>query len=193
MKNVPDDTFCPKDASEWRDWLEKNHQLTNAVWLIFIKKSAPNPNLSWSEAVDEALCFGWIDGVKYPIDDVQYKQRYSPRREGSNWSKINKDKVARLIKEDRMTESGLVVIEKAKRDKSWSILDAIEALIIPEELEKAFAVNVKAREFYNSQSKSIKKGMLYWVTSAKRPETKEKRIKAIIDAAEKGERPKNFQ
>ena len=193
MKNEPTESYCPKDASEWRNWLQKHHASSTSVWLIFIKVSAPNTNLTWSEAVDEALCFGWIDGVKYPIDDQQYKQRFSPRREGSNWSKINKDKVDRLIKENRMTESGLAVIEKAKLDGSWNILDAVESLIIPEELEKVFSENPEARTFYEAQSKSIKKGMLYWVTSAKRPETKEKRIRAIIDSANEGKRPKHFQ
>ena len=185
--------YCPNDREDWRKWLELNHKHKDAVWLIFYKKKSPNHNLSWSESVDEALCFGWIDSTKRAIDEEKYKQYFSKRNAKSNWSKINKDKVNTLIDQGRMTDEGYKSIEIAKENGSWTMLDEVEALIIPEDLQRELDANKGAMEFYDSLSKSVKKGLLYWVISAKRKETRQKRILEIAENASRNLRPKQFR
>ena len=171
MKDVED--YYPDDKNDWRKWLELNHNKKEAIWLIFYKKKFPNYNLSWSESVDEALCFGWIDSVKRTIDSEKYKQYFSKRKAKSNWSKINKDKVKILIEQGLMDEEGFKSIEIAKENGSWTILDEVEALVIPEDLKEEFAKYKGSMEYYDSLSKSVKKILLHWVVSAKRDKTKE--------------------
>ena len=191
MSEVGD--YCPKDKSDWREWLTINHAKKEGVWLIFNKKNSSHYNLSWSESVDVALCFGWIDSTKRPIDDKRYKQYFTKRKAKSNWSKINKDKVKNLIEQNLMEEAGLHSIEIAKENGSWSFLDEVEALVIPKDLEDAFAEQQGTIDFYNSLSKSVKKGILYWVISAKRPETRHKRIMEVVDNASRGSIPKQIR
>lgn len=185
--------FCPKDQSEWRNWLEKNHQQEKAVWLVIHKKSSPNPNLTWSQAVDEALCFGWIDSVKHSLDANSYKQYFGVRKAKSTWSKINKEKVATLIRTKKMTNTGLKAIEIAKKNGSWTILDSVEKLEIPEDLKSAFNAAEGAEAFYAELSNSIKKSLLYWVISAKREDTRSKRIHEIVSCARAQKLPSNFR
>lgn len=180
MKDADD--YCPQNKKDWRKWLELNHNKKEGVWLIFYKTKSPNHNLSWSESVDEALCFGWIDSTKRKIDDEKYKQYFSKRKAISNWSKINKDKVKNLIDQGLMSEAGYKSIEIAKENGSWTILDAVEALVVPEDLKKALA-NVKgAMEYFDSLSKSDKKFLLYRIVSAKRSETRQKRIAEVVES-----------
>ncbi|NOQ73900.1 MAG: hypothetical protein GQ574_17970 [Crocinitomix sp.] len=191
MKDVED--FCPSDKREWRKWLELNHQKKEAVWLIFYKKKSPNYNLSWSESVDEALCFGWIDSTKKTIDTEKYIQYFSKRKAKSNWSKINKDKVQTLIEQELMKEDGYKSIEIAKKNGSWTFLDEVEALIVPEDLKAEF-INFKgAMEHFDSLSNSAKKILLYWIVSAKRTETRQKRIIEVAENAGENLKPKQFR
>jgi len=191
MKDVED--YCPHNKKDWRKWLELNHNYKEAVWLIFYKKKSPNYNLSWSESVDEALCFGWIDSTKKTIDSEKYKQYFSKRKAKSNWSKINKDKVKTLIDQGLMQNEGYKSIEFAKENGSWTILDGVEALEIPEDLKSEFANYKGSMEFFDSLSKSVKKGLLYWVISAKRKETRQKRIFQIVENASRNLKPKQFR
>jgi uncharacterized protein YdeI (YjbR/CyaY-like superfamily) len=170
-----------------------NHKKKAAVWLIFYKKKYPNYNLSWSESVDEALCFGWIDSTKRTIDTEKYKQYFSRRKAKSNWSKINKDKVKILIEQGLMKEEGYKSIEIAKKNDSWTFLDEVEALIIPEDLKGEFEKYKGSMEYFDSLSKSAKKILLYWVISAKRKETRQKRILEIAENASKNFKPKQFR
>lgn len=185
--------FCPKNPKDWRNWLAKNHSNKTAVWLIFYKKKSPNYNLSWSESVDEALCFGWIDSTKRSIDEETYKQYFTKRKPKSNWSKINKDKVKSLIDQNRMTDAGIKSIAIAKENGSWTLLDQVEALELPEDLSTAFTNYTGALEFYERLSSSIKKQLLYWVVSAKRPETRAKRILEIASNAGEQQIPQQFR
>ena len=191
MKGIED--YCPNDKKDLRKWLELNHNKKDAVWLIFYKKKSPNYNLSWSESVDEALCFGWIDSTKKSIDSEKYKQYFSKRKAKSNWSKINKDKVKTLIDQGLMEEQGYKSIEIAKENGSWTILDEVEALIIPEDLKEEFANYKGSIEYFDSQSKSVKKGLLHWVVAAKRKETRQKRILEIVENASNHLKPKQFR
>jgi uncharacterized protein YdeI (YjbR/CyaY-like superfamily) len=191
MKNVEE--YCPSDKQAWRKWLELNHHKKEAVWLIFYRKKSPDHNLSWSESVEEALCFGWIDSVKKTIDTEKYKQYFSKRKAKSNWSKINKDKVQCLIEQGLMREGGYKSIEIAKENGSWTILDEVEALVTPEDLQEEFANHAGSREYFDSLSKSDKKILLYWVISAKRKETRQKRIVEIAENASQNLKPKQFR
>lgn len=187
------ETYYPKSQADWRNWLEKNHQSKQSVWLVFYKSSTNIPSVSWSEAVDEALCFGWIDSTKKTIDDDSYMQYFCKRKPKSNWSKINKGKVKVLIEKGLMEEAGYKSIEIAKENGSWSFLDAVEALVIPEDLEAEFANYKGSIEYFDGLSKSTKKILLYWVVSAKRKETRQKRIIEIAENAGKNRKPKQFR
>ena len=134
-----------------------NHNKKDAVWLIFYKRKSPNYNLDWSESVDEALCFGWIDSTKRTIDSEKYKQYFSKRKTKSNWSKINKDKVKILIDQGLMEEEGYKSIEIAKENGSWTILDGVEALVIPEDLKEEFANHKGSMEYFDRLSWTLAK------------------------------------
>ena len=174
------ETFCPSSRQEWRQWLLENHQSKQSVWLIYYKKKTNIPSITWSEAVDEALCFGWIDSTAKPIDDEKYMQFITRRKPRSVWSKINKDKVKRLIDEDLMMPAGYASIDIAKKNGYWSILDEVEALIIPPDLEKGFAAQPGTKEAFLSLSKSAQKALLYGLVMAKQAVTREKRIGELV-------------
>lgn len=182
--------FTPLSKEDWRGWLEKYHAESEVVWLIYHRKNSGIPSLTWSEAVDEALCYGWIDSTKKTIDNVRYKQMFTRRKPKSNWSKINKDKVAKLLEENRMMPSGLKSVEIAKENGSWNYLDDVEAMIVPNDLNERLNKNLNARKFYEALSPSKQKWILYWLHSAKREVTREKRLKEIIEKGENGELPK---
>jgi uncharacterized protein YdeI (YjbR/CyaY-like superfamily) len=185
--------FCPRDQQDWRAWLQQHHQSKEAVWLIYFKKDSPKQNLTWSDAVDEALCFGWIDSTARPIDDERYKQYFTKRKPKSNWSKINKDKVEVLTEQGRMADAGLKSIEEAKENGSWTFLDAIEALIVPDDLKEALAEYPSAADYFDNLGRSDKKLLLYWVISAKRDTTRKKRVSEIVASAREGLKPKAFR
>lgn len=192
MQTAATDTFYPKNVEEWREWLERNHAIRASVWLVQHHKASGIPSISWSDAVDVALCYGWIDSKKISAGTGVTHQFFSRRKAKSTWSRINKDKVARLTEEGRMTKAGFESIETAKENGSWTILDEVEALKIPEDLERAFGSRKDSKAFFLSLSKSAKKGILYWVISAKRPETRQKRINEIAELAVQGKKPKQF-
>lgn len=186
------DMFCPADQEDWRKWLEQYHDKKESVWVVLYKKDASVTNLSWSEAVDEALCFGWIDSTKRTVDEEKYKQYFARRKPNSIWSKINKDKIKTLTKSGKMTEAGMASVKIAKKNGSWTRFDAVENLEIPIELNRAFRKVRGSKPYFNSLSKSMRKQLLYWIISAKRPETKEKRIQDVVTAAGKKTTPKQF-
>jgi uncharacterized protein YdeI (YjbR/CyaY-like superfamily) len=178
-----------KSIEAWRKWLEKHHLKKDAVRLVFYTKASGKVNFTWAEAVSVALCYGWIDSKKIKIDDHTSHQHFSKRKAKSTWSKINKDKVEQLIAAGHMSEAGLKSIEIAKQNGSWNSLDAVEELIIPKDLELAFRKNKKAKDYFLNLSKSKRKLMLYWLMSAKREETRAKRLGEIIASAGEGRMP----
>lgn len=184
--------YYPKSRSDWRNWLENNHHSEHSVWVVFYKVTSKIPSLTWSEAVDEALCFGWIDSTKKTIDGASYMQYYSKRKPKSNWSRINKDKVTKLIQNGLMTKAGLESINVAKENGSWTILHDVENLVVPKDLMDALNKQENAMTYFERQSNSVKKMMLYWVISAKRSETRTKRILEIASCAALGVKPKHF-
>jgi uncharacterized protein YdeI (YjbR/CyaY-like superfamily) len=192
MKENEIEIFYPTNKAAWRAWLQENHNLKQSVWLVQYKKLSEIPSISWAEAVEEALCFGWIDSKKIAIDTNQTHQFFSKRKAKSTWSKINKNIVQKLIKEDLMSKAGLECIKIAKANGSWSILDEVEELIIPKDLKFALENNLGAADFFDSLSKSIKKMMLQWIVLAKRPETRQNRIDEIARLATQKLKPKQF-
>lgn len=186
------ETYYPKSQKDWHKWLENHHESKQSIWVIFYRTSSDTPSLSWSDAVDEALCYGWIDSTKKTIDKESYMQYFSRRKPNSTWSKINKDKIVELTKQKRMYQAGIDIIEKAKQNGSWTILDSVEKLIVPEDLKKEFKTNPIANKFYLSLSKSKRKEILAWVAMAKRAETKVKRIKEIVERANENKKPKHI-
>lgn len=185
--------YCPKDKKDWRKWLELNHNKKEAVWLIFYKKKSSNFNLDWSESVDEALCFGWIDSVKKTIDKEKYRQYFSKRKANGTWSKINKDKVDYLASKNLMQEAGYKTIKTAKKNGSWILLNDLDTLEIPDVLKIEFDKRVGSLEYYEGLSKSAKKILLAWVILAKRTETRQKRSVEIAENASKKLKPKQFR
>ena len=158
--------FCPKSKDEWRAWLTKNHATKKSVWVVYHKKSFRGlPSISWSEAVDEALCFGWIDSTKKTINKEQFTQLFTPRKEKSGWSKINKEKIKNLTQAGLLTPAGLATVARAKKDGSWSLFDAVETLVVPADLVVEFKKHAGAKEFFMSLSPSSRKAILQGLSS----------------------------
>lgn len=169
-----------KNTEEWREWLHENHDKSSGVFLIFYKVNSEFASMRWEEAVQVALCYGWIDSKVNKINEDCRKQVFSPRKDKSVWSKINKTHIEKLLKENLMHQSGLAKIEIAKQNGSWISLDDVEELIIPEDLKLAFDSNKTAFENYLQFSPSYRKSYLYWLNQAKREATRTDRISQII-------------
>lgn len=174
------ETFYPSSRQEWRQWLQENHHSKPFIWLVQHKVKSGKPSISWSEAVDEALCFGWIDSTRKTLDSNTFIQFFCPRKPKSVWSKINKAKIERLTEEGLMTPAGQVCVEVAKQNGYWSILDEVEELIIPADLEKEFEAKPGLKEVFLSLSKSAKKAMLHRLVMGKQAATRQKRIGEIV-------------
>jgi uncharacterized protein YdeI (YjbR/CyaY-like superfamily) len=192
QKKEPE-TYCPSSQADWRRWLKKNHKSKESIWLVLYKKNSGKPVIDWSSAVDEALCFGWIDSTRRPIDHEKFMQFFAKRKPKATWSKINKDKVKRLIAEGKMTKAGLDIIDAAKKNGAWTILDSVEKLTIPPDLAAELRARPGTKEFLESLPRSMKKVILHWVTLAKKKETREKRIKEVASAAAKRLKPLPFR
>lgn len=175
--------------AEWRAWLSRNHADSKGVWLAIDKKNAPHPALSYDDAVEEALCFGWIDSTTNRLDDHRTRQLYTPRKPRSTWARSNKQRVERLIAEGRMTPAGNAAIEVAKANGSWDALADIEAEVVPDDLAHALEAEPGAREAFEALSHSRRRAALYWVSTAKRAETREERIRKTVEAARAGQGP----
>jgi uncharacterized protein YdeI (YjbR/CyaY-like superfamily) len=173
-----------KNHIEWREWLHENHTKHLSVYLIFYKVTSEKESMRWEEAVKVAICYGWIDSTVKKIDEECRQQLFTPRKNKSVWSKVNKNYIEELIANNLMHESGLKKIEIAKQNGSWESLDTVENLEIPEDLQLAFNNNEIAYSNYESFSKSYRKSYLYWLNQAKRAETRQNRIAQIIDLCE---------
>ena len=167
-----------KTAAEWRRWLRDNHATAQGVWLVAYKATTGKARLSYEESIPDALCYGWIDSVNKPLDDERTALLFTPRRPGSGWSRTNKVRIARLLKEGRMEAAGLAKIAAAKRDGSWTLLDSVEAIEIPDDLRKALGA-AGVRKF-EALTPGRRKEHLRALVTAKRPETRAKRIALIV-------------
>jgi uncharacterized protein YdeI (YjbR/CyaY-like superfamily) len=183
MTTAPANSIHPLTRGEWRAWLEENHTRGEGVWLITYKKATGMPRLEYDEAVEEALCFGWVDSKPNKLDDERSLLWFAPRKAGTGWSKPNKDRVAKLIAAGLIAPAGLAKIEAAKADGSWNALDAVEALEIPADLDQALAANPPARQYWDAFPRSVKRGILEWIANAKQPETRARRIEETVRLA----------
>jgi uncharacterized protein YdeI (YjbR/CyaY-like superfamily) len=183
MEKEAIETFCPASQQDWRQWLKENHSSKQSVWLVYYKKRCNVPTINYSDAVDEALCFGWIDSTKKSLDHDTFMQFFCKRKPNSVWSKINKGKVEQLINNGLMTKAGFDRIEIAKQNGSWEILDEVEELNIPEDLAKELDSKSGSKEYFLSLSRSVRKSILQWLVLAKRSETRQKRIAEIVGLA----------
>jgi uncharacterized protein YdeI (YjbR/CyaY-like superfamily) len=186
LKDAP--LFEPADRGEWRAWLAANHATATGVWLVSRRRSTGHPGLDYEASIEEALCFGWVDGQVAPLDAERGRLYFAPRRRGSPWAKSNRARVERLIADGRMAPAGLAVVERAKADGSWSVLESVDRLEVPTDLAAALADRPRARDNWDRFPPSARHGLLGWVALAKRPETRARRIAAIAESAERGER-----
>lgn len=178
------------DRSAWRSWLEIHHRTSQGIWLVYYKTGSEVPSVTYDEAVEEALCFGWIDSRVNGLDERRYKQVFTPRKAGSTWSKLNKERVERLAATRLIAAAGWAAIDRAKDDGTWTVLDEVEALVEPDDLAAALDANPPARSNWEAYADSVKKPALYWVISAKRPETRGRRIERIVESAQRNQRPR---
>ena len=185
-KPPPDPIFFSSPA-EMRDWFDANHETATELWLGQYKKQTGKPSVTWSEAVDEALCVGWIDSVRYSLDAERSAQRFTPRRKGSNWSAINVAKVAELTAQGRMRPAGLAAFEARSDDRTavYSYEQRREATFPPED-EARFRANQAAWAWWEKRPASYRIGATYWVVSAKRPETRAHRLDMLIEDSAAG-------
>jgi len=184
--------YYAKDRKAWRKWLEKNHASCPGIWLVYYKKGSGKSRVPYADAVEEALCFGWIDSTMNPIDELCYMQLFTPRKPKSAWSKLNKERVDKLVATGAMTPAGIRLVELAKEHGSWNHLDGVEAFELPEELVIAFNDHPHFSQFYDSISRSNQKMILYYLHTAKRTETKLKRLADLIEAARGNKLPDRF-
>jgi uncharacterized protein YdeI (YjbR/CyaY-like superfamily) len=193
VKEIPVDAIHPKSRDEFRAWLEQNWRQPTGVWVISYKKATGLPRVEYDDLVVECLCYGWIDSKPGLIDDERSMLYIAPRKPGSNWSKINKDRAEMAIAAGLMAPPGLDKIEFAKRNGSWNALDGVEALVIPPDLRHELQQYPDAESNFQGFPKSAQRGILEWILNAKRPETRQKRIEETARLAQENERANQWK
>ena len=183
----------PFHRAEWRAWLIANHETSTGVHLVSWRKASGKTSVPYADAVEEALCVGWIDAVAGRLDDKRGLQWFSPRRSKSGWARSNKERVERLTAAGLMLPAGLAAIEAAKQNGTWTLLDDVENLVVPDDLAAALDANPPAREHWDAFSRSPRRAVLEWIAQAKRPETRAKRIAEAAENAARNERPARFR
>ncbi|MBK7131989.1 MAG: YdeI/OmpD-associated family protein [Bacteroidales bacterium] len=188
MNTVSEKPIFFKTPEEFRSWLEKNHKIKTELYVGYYKKASGKPTMTWSQSVDEALCFGWIDGIRRSIDKESYCNRFTPRRETSRWSSVNIKKVEELIKSGMMQPAGLQIYNKRKEEMSGISSYESEAKQLHEEFENKFKENKTAWEYFSRQAPSYKRTIIHWILSAKQEKTKLARLEKTITESEKQKR-----
>ena len=190
-----DDTerVAAETSADWRRWLSANHARSDGVWLVSWRKHTGRPAMTYDEAVCEALCVGWVDSVPRKLDDDQTMLYFAPRKAGSGWSAPNKERVERLERTGRLKAAGRRVIDAARADGSWTRLDDVEALVVPDDLAAALDARPPARENFASFPRSARRGILEWIDSARRPETRQRRVDETAELAQQGERANQWR
>ena len=181
-------TLAFKDAPAWESWLTKNQAATNGIWMRIAKKASGKKSITYPEALEVALCYGWIDGLKRPESETTWLQRFTPRRQRSLWSKINRDKALGLIACGRMTPGGLQEIERAKQDGRWeAAYSSPGAATVPADFKKELDQHPAAKAFFRTLSRTNSYAILWRIQTAKKPETRTRRIREFVEMLEKGE------
>lgn len=193
MPQPPSPSVHALTRIEWRQWLAANYSSVDGVWLVSYKKGTGKPRVEYEEAVEEALCFGWVDSKPNKLDAERSLLWFSPRKAGSGWSRPNKERVHRMIEAGLMTPAGLLKVEQAKSDGSWSKLDAVEDLRLPADLAAALARFPDALQNFEAFPRSAKRGILEWILNAKTEATRAKRIEETARLASKNERANQWK
>src|SRR4051812_32198176 len=180
------------DRGAWRRWLAEHHATSPGIWLVFDKKSSRPERLAYGDAVEEALCYGWIDSTVRTLDDARYVQLMAPRKPKSTWSRSNKVRVERLIAQGLMEAPGLASIERARANGAWESLDAVEALVVPKDLTRALRALPGAAKNFAAFSPSARKGYLHWISQAKRPETRAHRVAHVAQFSASNQKSRHF-
>jgi len=177
------------NRDDWREWLRKNYATEKEVWLIYYKKHTGKPSIPYDDSVEEALCFGWIDNIIKRIDDEKFVRKFTPRKAKSKWSEANKKRARKMMKEGKMTKAGLAKIREAKKSGEWFKAEPVrKELVIPPYMKEALAKNKKALDNFNNLARSYKRHYIGWITSAKREETRERRLAEAIRLLEQNEK-----
>ncbi len=177
------------NRDDWRTWLRNNHDTKKEVWLIYYKKHTGKPRIPYDDAVEEALCFGWIDSTVKKIDDEKFAQKFTPRKDKSKWSETNKKRARKMIKEGKMTKAGLAKIGEAKSNGEWFKTASVrKQLVIPSYIEKALAANKEAQDNFTNLANGYKRQLVGWITSAKREETRKRRLTHAIRLLEQNKK-----
>ena len=190
---APENSVQCETRDEWRAWLAGNHERDEGVWLVTFKKSSSRPSVGYDASVEEALGYGWVDNRMNSLDDERSMLWFAPRRKGSNWSKSNKDRVARLTKTGLMVAPGIAKVEAAKIDGTWNALDAVENLEIAPDLEIAFAEHPGSAQNFEAFPRWVKRAILEWILTAKREATRVRTIEDMAQLAQENQRPKQFR
>ena len=178
------------NPEEWRRWLEVNHSQDEAIWVVIQKVKSPNPGIKYDEALDEALCFGWIDGKMRRLDEYEFIQWFSPRRRNSLWSRRNRDKVEMLIGEGRMTGAGLAEVEKAKMNGRWeAAYSSKDTPTMPDDLLEALKLNKVAHDNFSAFPNSARFMYIHWINDSKRDSTRARRINRVVERAAENRKP----
>jgi uncharacterized protein YdeI (YjbR/CyaY-like superfamily) len=193
MQDEGDNAIHLTTRVEWRAWLEQHHTRPEGAWLISFKKGTGKPRVSYEEAVEEALCFGWIDSTQRTLDDERAMLWFAPRKPRTGWSKLNKQRIERLTAAGMMAPAGLAKIEAARQDGSWHALDAVEALDIPPDLAAALSSYSSAPAHFDAFPRSVKRSILEWIASAKTPATRAKRVEETARLAEENIRANQWR
>jgi uncharacterized protein YdeI (YjbR/CyaY-like superfamily) len=193
MQNDPNNAIHLTTRSQWRAWLEQHHTRPEGVWLISSKKATGKPRVAYEEAVEEALCFGWIDSIQRTLDDECAMLWFAPRKPRTGWSKLNKQRIERLTAAGLMAPAGLAKIAAAKQDGSWNALDAVEALEIPSDLAAALDSYPAAQTHFDAFPRSVKRSILEWIASAKTPATPAKRVEETARLAQENIRANQWR
>ena len=190
---APENSVHPETRAAWREWLAQNHTRTEGVWFISYKKAAGRPRVEYEAAVEEALCFGWIDSKGNKLDDERAMLWFAPRKPRTGWSRPNKQRVERLLAAGLMAPAGLAKIEAAKQDGSWYALDAVEDLVVPPDLAAALARYDQAEQNFSAFPRSVKRGILEWIANAKQPATRAKRVEETARLAAENRRANQWR
>lgn len=181
------------ERSGLRAWLDAHHEASEGIWLVTFKKGASHPRLPYDDIVEELLCFGWVDSLPRALDDERTMLLCTPRKPTSKWSALNKRRVERMTAAGRMSARGQAVVERARRDGTWTALDAVEALEVPPDLAAAFEAHPGARAHWDAFPPSVRRGILEWIVSAKRPATRDKRVATTAEQAARNERANQWR
>jgi len=178
---------------QWRTWLRRHHRTSPGVWLVTWRPASGKPVVGYEAICEEAICFGWVDSRPGKVDDARTRLLITPRKPGAKWSRLNKERVARLEADGRLAPAGIAAIDAAKADGSWSALDAVEDLVVPDDLAAAFDRYPGSRACWDAFPRSVRRGILEWIVSAKKPETRAARTEETASLAARNERANQWR